>query len=167
MPACFSSFPYFSIGGIQAFCAPAFRAGSNSGQPPRFLCASGFPCRFTIRLPLCRSPSTPGLPTKNQAQQPARCRAALCLMLHAILLHAFFALRCFMRCVLLITQTPHGEPPCLPVQSAAARSWRVYSCWGWSKISSTVPCSTMRPCFITSTRSHSWYTTFRSWLMNR
>ena len=56
---------------------------------------------------------------------------------------------------------------CLPVQSAAARSWRVYSCWGWSKISSTVPCSTMRPCFITSTRSHSWYTTFRSWLMNR
>lgn len=48
--------------------------------------------------------------------------------------------------------------PCTPPNffySAAFNNCRVYSSFGCSKISATVPRSTMRPCFITSTRSQS------------
>ena len=50
---------------------------------------------------------------------------------------------------------------------AAARSWRVYSCCGFSKISFIAPCSTILPPFMTITRLQSLRTRLKSWEINK
>ena len=66
----------------------------------------------------------------------------------------------------MTTGAPAAGAGGFPLGSASIRCF-VYGCFGASKISRAVPCSTMSPSFITQTRSAILRTMLRSWVMKR